>query len=105
MKYTLDESMQEFENRLNILQKKRRQHISRALSAGVGVLSVMLVIALFAVTGPTVPGQGESFYGSFLLSQDAGGYVIVAAIAFVLGILLTITILYKNGRLKRKHRE
>ena len=105
MKYTLDESMQEFEKRLELQQKKKRKRTSAALFSGIGALSVMLVFALSAVIDPTVPNQGESSYGSFLLSQEAGGYLIVALIGFVLGILLTFTILYRNGRLKRRKRE
>ena len=104
MKYSLDESMHEFEKRIEILQKKRQKRLSRVLMSGVGMMSVVLIVALSIVIGPTTPGQGERLYGSFLLSQDAAGYVIIALIAFILGILLTVTVLYKNGRLKpRKH--
>lgn len=104
MKYSLDESMHEFEKRIEILQKKRQKRLSRVLMSGVGMMSVVLIVALSIVIGPTTPGQGEGLYGSFLLSQDAAGYVIIALIAFILGILLTVTVLYKNGRLKpRKH--
>lgn len=105
MKYTLDESMQEFEKRLELQQKKKRKRTSTALFSGVGALSVMLVVALSAVIDPTVPDQGESSYGSFLLSQEAGGYLIVALIGFVLGILLTVAVLYKNGRLRSRDRK
>ena len=72
--------------------------------SGVGVLSVMLVIALANVFDPTVLDQGESNYGSSLVSQSAGSYVIVALIAFCLGVLLAVSVLFKSGRLtKRKH--
>lgn len=105
MKYTLDESMREFEKRTMMQQKKKHKRVSTALFSSVAALSVMLVIALSAVIDPTVPSQGESSYGSFLLSQEAGGYLIVALLAFILGILLTFAILYRNGRLKRRKRE
>ena len=53
---------------------------------------------------PTVLDQGESNYGSSLVSQSAGSYVIVALIAFCLGVLLAVSVLFKSGRLtKRKH--
>jgi uncharacterized BrkB/YihY/UPF0761 family membrane protein len=97
--------MREFEKRTVLQQKKKRKRVSTALFSGVGALSVMLIVALSAVTDPTVPGQGESSYGSFLLSQEAGGYLIVALLGFVIGILLTFAILYRNGRLKRRRRD
>ena len=105
MKYTLDESVQEFSRRKSRLEKKRHDRVSKTLFSGVGVLSVMLGVALFNVTGLNIPGQGGSSYGSFLLGQDAGGYVIVAVIAFLLGILLTFAILHRNGRLKSKNKK
>ncbi len=102
LKYTLDESVAEFEKRKKFAEKKRHKRNERALFSGVGVLSVMLIISLFNVIGLNAPGQGNSNYGSFLLSPESGGYIVVAIIAFVLGILLTIAVLYRNGRLKEK---
>ncbi len=102
MKYTLDESLAEFDKRKKSAEKKRHKRNERALFSGVGILSVMLIVSLFNVIGLTVPGQGNSNYGSFLLSPESGGYIVVAIIAFVLGILLTIAVLYRNGRLKGK---
>ncbi|MBQ0134292.1 MAG: hypothetical protein KBS46_04090 [Clostridiales bacterium] len=35
-----------------------------------------------------------SVYGSFLLSREAGGYVLIALIAFVLGVTVTLLCLH-----------
>ena len=90
MKYSTDEALKEIYKRSDRLIRKRERRIRNAMS----VLSVFLFAA---VTGLTVtlagaPGAGgaQSVYGAFLLSSDAGAYVLVALIAFILGIAVTL---------------
>ena len=52
------------------------------------------LLAVSAVTGCSNGGgtgaARDSVYGSFLLSPEAGGYVLAAVIAFALGVAVTL---------------
>ena len=48
---------------------------------------LVLVIGLFPGSGTASAG---SVYGAFLLSREAGGYVLAAVIAFALGVCVTL---------------
>ena len=75
-----------------MLRKKKEKRVIAGLSSTVTILMVTLIasIAMLTKTGPT---QGEpSDYGSTLLSKEAGAYVLVAVLAFILGVVTTALI-------------
>lgn len=96
MKYTTDEALSEVMKRSKRVEIKRKRQISQIQSSAAVVLSLILLLVIAVLpskSAVTVPG---SVYGSFLLSQEAGGYVLVALIAFVIGILVTLICIRKN---------
>lgn len=100
MKYTLDESMQQFKIRSEELHRKIEKRTAKVLYSSITVLAVLLVVILHGTVTFTVPEGSGYQYGSSLLSQEAGGYILVAVIAFVLGLATAIAILHRSGRLK-----
>ena len=68
------------------------------------VISCMLFISLVTVIVlvPNVSGDvtytNETVYGSFLMRPQTGGYVLVALLAFVFGVV--VSILFKRMRTK-----
>ncbi len=57
--------------------------------------SFLLIFSLVGVIGAfsdTQPGNDSSLYGSLLLSADTGAFLLVGGIAFLLGIVVTLTI-------------
>ena len=67
-------------------RKRRREVIS--LSAA----CMLLYAALMQTAGTVVgPGQPEAWgvFGSMLLRQDAGGYVLVAVVSFAAAVVIT----------------
>lgn len=98
MKYSREEALDEIFKRGKAVKKqqiRRRTHILEATSFLL-VFSLIGVIGVFAGT----PEEGsESLYGAFLLSSEAGGYLLVAGVAFILGIAITLTVQYiKKGK-------
>ena len=90
MKYTTDEAMREIKKRSEKIEKKRERRKTNILTG----MSVSLIAVLTIVIG-LVPGQAVSVpegtvYGSFLLSPEAGGYVLIALLAFAIGIITTV---------------
>ena len=80
-------------------KKRRRKRESRAL-ASLSAASVMLFFCLVGLGGiyggghrGTVPG----LYGSTLLYEGAGGYVLVGVVAFAVAVVITVLcIRYRN---------
>lgn len=73
----------------HMLKKKKEKRVIAGLSSTVTTLMVALVatIAMFTKADPT-KGQ-PSDYGSTLLSGEAGAFVLVAVLAFILGVVTT----------------
>ncbi len=66
----------------------------RRLAAVGAVLAASLAAAMFAVPGHAVSTEQHTatVMGSTILGSAAGGYVIVALLAFALGIVVTVLI-------------
>ena len=94
--------MQEITRRGDRLYKKKEQQIGRILSACSGIMTLVLVVSVYAIAGPGTSDAAGSAYGSLRLSPEAGSYVIVALLGFAVGIFLTLTLLWHSGRLRRR---
>ena len=85
-----EELMKEILERKAVYQKQR--YLRRLKAAGI-MLGCLLAAAL--VIAPTITGGGDpaqgpvSTLGATILGPEAGGYVIVALLAFALGIVVT----------------
>ena len=68
--------------------RRRQQHGIYGLSAACMLLFAVLMQAVGTVAGP---GQPEAWgvFGSMLLRQDAGGYVLVAVVSFAAAVVIT----------------
>ena len=96
MKYTKDEALNEILKRGRKIREKQNKRITGALSTATVISTFILFISVSIFTGNAVNGT-NSAYGSFLLPTELLGYVIVAVIAFVLGVIITV-IVRKNKR-------
>ncbi len=92
-----DEQLAEILDRSGKISK-RRNILKHIVTDAVAV--VLCIIAL-AGTGLYIPdianmpsGTAETQYGSFILSGQYTGYVVVGIIAFVLGIFVTLLCLH-----------
>ena len=83
----------------SLRRKKEKRILAGAGSAGLLLFAVLLV-CLVHLQGLS-EGYGEgAFSASSLLSQSTGGYVLVAVIFFMLGVLITV-FLMKYQRTKQ----
>ena len=86
---------------MHIRAKEMKRDVSRRRLAGFGSASALLLVVLFAVmwqmNGFAVSISNDPFTGSSLLSENAGGYVLAAVIAFFIGVIITALIFrYRN---------
>lgn len=97
MKYSTDEALSEIMKRRKQVVIAREQRACRMLSAFVAITFAGLITIIVALQGENAAESTSSVYGSFLLSQEAGGYVLTALVAFALGVTVTILCLrYKK---------
>ena len=97
-----------------ILQRKAvylAQKQARRLTVVGAGLAALLLTMLFIVPGITGNEEQYSAYamGAMILGPETGGYVIVALLAFALGIIITLLIqkrrIVKNGEAETRRKE
>lgn len=89
MKYTTEEALAEILRRSERVSIRRDRRVCRVLSCAAGALMCLLVLVIGLFPGSGTASAG-SVYGAFLLSREAGGYVLAAVIAFALGVCVTL---------------
>lgn len=95
--------------RVEIVKKRIRQRqreIEKHRIWGLSAICVLLFAALVELTGTFAePEQAAlpGFYGSILLHEDAGGYVLVGIISFVAAVIITVLCIKYRDRKKKGH--
>ena len=87
--------------------KKCRQQTKRSI-CGLSTLCILLFISVVGVTGRLAGfGQAaiEGMYGSILLHEGAGGYILVAVLAFMLAVVITVLCISSKNRQRRRSEE
>ena len=100
MKYTSEEALTEILRRSEQLVRRRNRRIDRLLAGFASALLAGLVLVISLLPGGSGASHTGTVYGSFLLSAEAGGYVLAAVIAFVLGIVFTLLCIRRRIPLK-----
>lgn len=97
MKYTEQEQLHEIMQRGERLRQRKERRMTRSLAASASALFV-LPAACIGAFGEAGYAGTTTVYGSFLLSAEAGGYVLAAVIAFALGVVVTVLLHRYKGR-------
>ena len=90
MKYSLDDAVNE-------IGRRKKEMIHRKQRRQIGILTVLTVLnvfllaaALYRYISPIDIDGSYSGYGSFLLPEEAGGYIIVGVLCFIAAVILTL---------------
>lgn len=73
----------------------RRRRIASAGAAS-GVLAVALMALIGRLGGLAHRPAPEGYAGASMLSDSAGGYVLAAVLAFMLGVIVTVAYIRKR---------
>ena len=92
MKYTKDEAFEEVMKRGRILKLKHERKVTTLMTMAASTVMMALVLVIGHFGGVGAGMEGRSAYGSFLLPTQAGGYILVALVAFLLGVAVTLGI-------------
>ena len=93
---SIEEQMAEIQRRKFVYSEQKKIHKLTALASFTGLILFGILLLAPTITG----GMGEgtvSLYGATILGPEVGGYVIVAILAFVLGVATTSLIQTKRG--------
>ena len=89
MKYTKEKALKEIQRRGIIVKKRHDRRVTQILSSATFALAFALVGTFGFFAGTDVTGTESTQYGSTLLPVEAGGYVLIAVIAFLMGVIIT----------------
>ena len=89
MRYDIDGALQQIEQRSDTIKKKKKAQAVAVLSAVSTAMCVMLTIAITMFAGAAPSGMVSPQYGSLMLNEAAGGYVLTAVISFVSSSVIT----------------
>ena len=101
MKYTNHEELKEIILRSEKLRKRREWRNMKFLSASAAALFALLAVFIGSA-GQSGHETASTVYGAFLLSPDAGGYILAAVIAFAVGIVVAMLIYRQRYNEKTK---
>jgi len=108
MKYSIDESMQQITEKSRELKiKKQRRNVGFIAVSAVSVM-VAVIATIYSYAGLDISGMGPSGnsyvkYGAFMVPNEAGGYILVGVVCFVLAVVFTLMCL--KFKEKSRHRE
>ena len=89
---TNEERIQALHARVTALQQQRERRKTGAIGAASVVLTVCLLFMVFS--GGMNPGGAAGLYsGSTMLFEEAGPYVLIAIVAFMAGVIVTVALI------------
>lgn len=103
MKYGLDESIARIESKKKayLIRRKKRQIAS--LATAIVLLITASLVTMYRLTGFEPLANTASGYGALMLSDEAGGYILVGVISFVVAVVITLICIHFANR-NRKDR-
>lgn len=104
MKYTTEEELAEIKKRSKRVIYKNNQRSVRILGSMTGVTFALLCLMIRFIPERTMETTQNSVYGALILGERAGGYVLIAVVAFALGILVTLFV-HKHRALSKPESE
>ena len=93
---TNEERIKALHARVAALQRQRERRKTRAIGAASIVLSVCLLFMVFN-SGIQHGGAAGLYSGATMLFEGAGPYVLIAVVAFMAGVIVTVAII-KNRK-------
>ncbi|MCR5268627.1 MAG: hypothetical protein K6E16_08930 [Lachnospiraceae bacterium] len=98
---SIEEQIAEISRKKSYYTERKRIRNLSFLAAGMAAVLVAALLFVPNITGTV--GTGNTLLGSMILGSETGGYIIVALLAFSLGI--TITIITQRSSNNHKDRD
>ncbi|MGI5875111.1 MAG: hypothetical protein ACOX8R_10740 [Bacillota bacterium] len=99
---TKEEQIQALHARVAVLERQRERRKTGAVGAAGAVLTVCLLFMVFG-GGGTHPGGAAGLYsGATMLFEGAGPYVLIAVVAFMAGVIVTVALIKNRKKENRQ---
>ena len=93
MNYDMDRSLDEIIKRSKRIKKQSELFKAKLMGSIASVLAVLIMVIFYDISGSYGEESRDSLYGSFMISKEAGLYVIAGLICFIVGICATVLVL------------
>ncbi len=90
MKYDIEQSVQEVKRRSKERVKKAERRVRNGITAAVLIFVIAFAFVMYQIGGSRIASPDASSYGAFLLSREAGGYILVGVICFAAAVAITL---------------
>ena len=100
---TAEEKVSSLHKRMNTMRRKKEHQKTSAIGALNIGLSACLLFLLFRKGTAQFGGPAGMYSGSTLLFEGAGGYVLVAVIAFTAAVITTVLCMRYQNKNKEAH--
>ena len=90
LKYDIDRSLGEILKRGENLSRKKHRRSACIFGTLSGVTLAIMAVVFYSAADFSGTDLVSSTYGAFLLSREAGAYVLIAVVFFVLGICISL---------------
>ena len=94
---TAQERVASLHERMEALQRTKERQKTTALGSLCYVMTICLLMLVFSGTSHTV-GTAGLYSGAVLMFENAGGYVLTAVVAFVIGVIVTAAIIWNREK-------
>jgi len=93
-----DERVQSLHQRMNAMRQARERRKTAAIGAASAVLTFSLI--LLVMTNSVAHGGSPigEYTGAMMLFENAGGYVLVAIVAFTAAVIITLLCLQSRNK-------
>ena len=99
MRFTNEDALHEVLKRGKAVRRRKERRAMRVTAGVTGLLLLGLIVVIASFAGKGISGNANPAYGAFLLSAEAGGYILTAVIAFAIGVTVTVLALkYRNRK-------
>ena len=99
LRYDSDAEFREILRRTETLRKRKERGTIQTLASSSAAFLILLILGICLFSRREATEEIRSVYGAFLLPAEAGGYVLAAVAAFVIGVIVTVVcIRYREKR-------
>ncbi|MCR4894088.1 MAG: hypothetical protein K5911_05080 [Eubacteriales bacterium] len=95
---TTQERIESLHKRMDAMKAVRERRKTSALGTAGVMLTLCLILLVFGKGGMRFNGAGGTYGGTSMLLEGAGGYVLVAVVAFFAGVVITTVLRRRQER-------
>lgn len=100
--YDTAERVRQVQLRAGELHRKRENRFLSGLTFLCTMLAFTLIETISVITDSRAGDTVSGLYGTMLLYDDAGSYVLTAVLAFTIGVVITVLCIRHKGKEKFK---